>query len=129
MDQIGGGTNRHTDGLVRLGYLLDDQQLIEKGEEGIIYILTHADSTGRLPHATFKKASMWPMAVFWRAIKAYYEKTGNAELLERCEVAWNGGKFGDLTEDVKSLSDEVVYLDLVPYGGTELRLTVFPIVK
>lgn len=58
-----------------------------------------------------------------------YEKTGNAELLERCEVAWNGGKFGDLTEDVKPLSDEVVYLDLVPYGGTELRLTVFPIVK
>lgn len=35
----------------------------------------------------------------------------------------------DLTEDVKPLSDEVVYLDLVPYGGTELRLTVFPIVK
>ena len=32
-------------------------------------------------------------------------------------------------EDVKPLSDEVVYLDLVPYGGTELRLTVFPIVK
>lgn len=32
-------------------------------------------------------------------------------------------------EDVKPLSDEVVYLDLVPYGGTELRLTVSPIVK
>ena len=31
--------------------------------------------------------------------------------------------------DVKVISDDIKYIDLVPYGGTELRLTVFPIVK
>lgn len=68
-------TAYYTDGLLRLAYLLDDEGLAKKAEAGIIYTLTHADSTGRLPHATFKKASMWPMAVFWRAMKAYYDKT------------------------------------------------------
>lgn len=32
-------------------------------------------------------------------------------------------------EDVKVLSDEIEYIDLVPYGGTQLRLTVFPVIK
>ena len=141
-------TAYYTDGLVRLAYLLDDQELIQKGEAGIIYTLSHADSTGRLPHATFNKASMWPMAVFWRAMKAYYDKThdenipkilekhyltytledvenwrnilsiegilwtygktGNADLLERCVRAWNGGKFGDLTPDA-------CFADMTPF--------------
>ena len=68
-------TGYYTDGLLRLAYLLDDNALIEKAEAGIRYTLFNADSNGRLPHGTFKKASMWPMAVFWRAIKAYYDKT------------------------------------------------------
>jgi hypothetical protein len=32
-------------------------------------------------------------------------------------------------KDVKVLSDRVEYLDLIPYGHTELRLTVFPVIN
>ena len=73
-------TAYYTDGLLRLAYLLDEPTLIQKAEAGIKYTISHPDSTGRLPHATFKKASMWPMAVFWRAIKAYYDKTRDEEI-------------------------------------------------
>lgn len=79
-------TAYYTDGLLRLAYLLDNPELTQKAEAGIKYTLSHPDSRGRLPHGTFKKASMWPMAVFWRAIKAYYDRTHDEEipkLLER----------------------------------------------
>ena len=141
-------TAYYTDGLLRLAYLLDNPELTTKAEAGIKYTLSNPDSKGRLPHGTFKKASMWPMAVFWRAIKAYYDrthdetipeilerhylsypieevekwrnivsiegmlwvygKTGNNELLERCEIAWNGGKFDDLTP-------QACFADMTPF--------------
>ena len=141
-------TAYYTDGLLRLAYLLDNPELTAKAEAGIKYTLSNPDSKGRLPHGTFKKASMWPMAVFWRAIKAYYDrthhktipeilerhylsypieevekwrnivsiegmlwvygKTGNNELLERCEIAWNGGKFDDLTP-------QACFADMTPF--------------
>lgn len=65
-------TAYYTDGLLKLGYLLKDSTLIDKGEAGIKYTLDNADKDGRLPHTNFTWARMWPMAVFFRAIQAYY---------------------------------------------------------
>lgn len=79
-------TAYYTDGLARLAYLLKDEELMRKAEEGIEYTLSHSDERGRLAHSTFRFASMWPMAVFWRAVKAYYDVHGNTgipNLLER----------------------------------------------
>ena len=56
-------TAYYTDGLLRLGYLLDDEALISKGEAGIEYTFSHTDEEGRLPHSRFSYASMWPMSV------------------------------------------------------------------
>lgn len=153
-------TAYYTDGLLRLAYLLDDDSLAKAAEAGIKYTLHNPDSTGRLPHSTFRNASMWPMAVFWRAIKAYhdrtadenipkllerhylsypaeeldkwrnivsiegmlwtYGKTGNKELLERCEQAWNRGKFSDLTPQA-CLSDRTPFMHGVTFCE-ELKL-------
>ena len=147
-------TAYYTDGLLRLAYLLDDDALVMAAEAGIKYTLHNPDSTGRLPHSTFRSASMWPMAVFWRAIKAYhdrtgdenipkllekhylsypaeeldkwrnivsiegmlwtYGKTGNKELLERCEQAWNRGKFSDLTPEA-CFSDQTPFIHGVTF--------------
>lgn len=30
---------------------------------------------------------------------------------------------------VRAISDDIEYLELIPYGCTELRLTVFPVVE
>ena len=62
-------TAYYTDGLLRLGYLLHDPELIAKGEQGIDYTLTHPQPNGRLGSPVI--SSLWPQAVFWRAMKAY----------------------------------------------------------
>ena len=71
-------TAYYTDGLLRLGYLLKDQELISKGEEGIKYTLNHPQSNGRLGNGVI--SSLWPQAVFFRALKAYYEVTGDRKV-------------------------------------------------
>ena len=58
-------TAYYTDGLLRLGYLLDDKALIDKGEAGIFYTLQHAADNGRLGPTDIKQS--WPFAVFFRA--------------------------------------------------------------
>ena len=73
-------TAYYTDGLLRLGYLLDDEELISKGEQGITYTLAHPQSNGRLGSSVI--SSLWPQAVFWRAMKAYADVHGNPTTLK-----------------------------------------------
>ena len=76
-------TAYYTDGLLRLGYLLDIPEFIEKGEEGIRYTITHAQPDGRLGNE--KIESLWPMAVFFRAMRANYEVTGDENIIKALE--------------------------------------------
>ena len=73
-------TAYYTDGLLRLGYLLDDEELITKGEDGIKYTLSHPQSNGRLGSSVI--SSLWPQAVFWRAMKAYADVHNNPTSLK-----------------------------------------------
>ena len=73
-------TAYYTDGLLRLGYLLDDEELIAKGEQGIKYTLAHPQSNGRLGSSVI--SSLWPQAVFWRAMKAYSDVHNNPASLK-----------------------------------------------
>lgn len=52
--------------------------------------------------------------------------------MKRIKWELEGGKYTPRVPspaDVEVLSPKVEYLELVPYGGTELRLTVFPVIK
>ena len=73
-------TAYYTDGLLRLGYLLDDEELITKGEQGIKYTMAHPQSNGRLGSSVI--SSLWPQAVFWRAMKAYADVHDNPATLK-----------------------------------------------
>ena len=74
-------TAYYTDGLLRLGYLLNDEELISIGEQGIKYTMNHAQSNGRLGSSVI--SSLWPQAVFWRAMKAYADVHNNPAALKR----------------------------------------------
>lgn len=69
-----------TDGMLRLGYLINDEKLIQTGRDGVNYVLAHPMDKGRLGHPFF--SSQWPMAVFFRAMQAEYSATHDPKLLE-----------------------------------------------
>ena len=65
------------DGLVRLGILLGDKEKINLFEKNLCFVLEHPAENGLLGHAYGASDSEWPMAVFFRAVMAYCEFTGN----------------------------------------------------
>jgi len=69
-----------TDGILRLGYLIRDDKLIQTGRDGVAYVLAHPMEKSRLGHPFF--TSQWPMAVFFRAMQAEYSATQDPKLLE-----------------------------------------------
>ncbi|MFW6035544.1 MAG: beta-L-arabinofuranosidase domain-containing protein [Halothermotrichaceae bacterium] len=72
------------DGMVRCGYLLNDDFLIEKAMEDINYVLDNPDSDGYLGPGFLKKAvnwNRWVHAVFFRAVMAHYSATGDERVL------------------------------------------------
>lgn len=73
-------TAYYTDGLIRLGYLLDDKDMIEKAEKGIRYTIDHPQPSGILGNPDIK--NHWPMAVFFRAMKAAYDVEPSKEILD-----------------------------------------------
>ena len=82
-------TAYYTDGLLRLGYALGDKALIAKGEAGVDYTLDTASPEGQLGNPCLWDAKnhklgagyeMWPMAVFFRAMKAKYDATRDARI-------------------------------------------------
>lgn len=73
-------TAYYTDGLLRLGYLLGDDEFIGKGEAGISYTLEHPWENGRLGSEVI--SNTWPFAVFFRAMKAAYDVSPDPAVLE-----------------------------------------------
>ena len=82
-------TAYYSDGLLRLGYLLDDEEFINKVEKGIHYSLNKISEQGifGLRWDTGDgtndddRYAVWPQAVYFRAIQAYYEATGDESIL------------------------------------------------
>lgn len=89
-------TAYYTDGLLRLGYLIDNKELIAKGEEGVAYTMEHVQNNGRL--GDYRLESLWPMAVFFRTMKAEYEYTGNKDIVKALEKNYLSLSLDDLVK-------------------------------
>jgi hypothetical protein len=71
----------YVDGFSRLGYVLDDEELMAKGKANVDYVLDHPlpPRPGR-PEGRLGREGMsmeWPFAVFFRTMKTYYEATAD----------------------------------------------------
>ena len=77
-------TAYYTDGLLRLGYELGDEEMVAKAMEGIEYTLTHPDENGVLGNATLMD-NTWPMSVFFRVLQAKYEHDGDERIPQALE--------------------------------------------
>ena len=76
-------TAYYTDGLIRLGYLIDDEAMIEKAMAGIRYTLANPLPDGTL--GSPKVDISWPTAVFFRAMQAAYNANPTKEMLQALE--------------------------------------------
>jgi len=115
-------TAYYTDGLLRLGYLLDDEELITKGEAGIKYTLAHPQSNGRLGSSVI--SSLWPQAVYWRAMKAYADVHGNPTSLKMAlRRNYNSMNNTDLTNGRRHILNLEGLLWLYGETGTRALLT------
>lgn len=97
-------TAYYTDGLLRLGYLLDNDELIGVGRAGIDYTLDNASEDGELGQTGLQYR--WPLAVFFRAMQAEYEATGDGRIIDALEKHYihtieSGEHIGVLPEGMK----------------------------
>ena len=129
-------TAYYTDGLIRLGYLIEDQDMVDTAVDGINYTLAHASDKGVLGNP--KIESMWPMCVYFRVLEAYYESTGDQRVIDALHkhylnftseeignwrnivslegMLWVYGKTGDrkLLERCEKAWNAGTFIDLVP---------------
>ncbi len=76
-------TAYYTDGLLKTGYLLDNEDFIRTAEDGINYTLAHTADDGRIgPYIDKTVAAMWPICVYFRVLEAYYEVTGDERIVQ-----------------------------------------------
>jgi hypothetical protein len=60
------------DGLLRLGLLTGNQNMVKLFEDNLDYLLSHADN-GRLAGKCYGYESEWPMGVFFKGVSAYLD--------------------------------------------------------
>ena len=73
------------DGMLRCGLLLGDDFLIQKARQHLRYDLEHPGEDGFIGPDFLRqpdKENRWPHVVYFRAIKAEYEATGDKRILE-----------------------------------------------
>lgn len=68
-----------TDGAMRLGYLTGNEAMLDLASKSLDYTLSKADEYGEL--GVNKEHYLWPFAVFFRAMQAAYEATGDERII------------------------------------------------
>ena len=72
-------TAYYTEGLLKLGYELNADDMVSKAMEGIEYTLAHPSEKGVLGNSTLEGIT-WPMSVFFRVLQAKYEHDGDKRI-------------------------------------------------
>jgi len=73
------------DGALKCAYLVADADLYRQALEEIDFALAHADADGFIGPEHMRAKDRWPHAVFFRAVLAQYEITGERRYLEALE--------------------------------------------
>ena len=70
------------DGALKCGYLAGDSGLYQKALEEVDFAVAHAAEDGFIGPESLREKDRWPHAVFFRAVLAQYEITGDRRYLE-----------------------------------------------
>ena len=97
------------DGMVRTGYLTDDERLIIKAKSKIIPVIENADTDGYLGPSFLKDGITWAHSVYFRAVTALFEATGDEKILEALKVHYLRAPLKDVFEKQKN-SPRMLYV-------------------
>ena len=111
-------TAYYTDGLIRLGYLIDDEAMVEKAMAGIRYTLANPLPDGTL--SSPKVDISWPTAVFFRAMQAAYNANPSKEMLAALERNYKAYTVEHLTYRRNIISLEGLLWTAARTGNKEL---------
>ncbi len=70
------------DGALKCGYLAGDEQVYRQALEEVDFAVRHAAPDGFIGPANLREKDRWPHAVFFRAVLAQYEISGDTRYLE-----------------------------------------------
>ena len=77
-------TAYYTDGMLRLGYELNNEAMVNHAMEGVNYTLTNVSEQGILGNKTLVGIT-WPMSVFFRVLQAVYEHDHDNRIIPALE--------------------------------------------
>ena len=97
------------DGMVRTGYLTGDERLIEKAKRKIISVIENADTDGYLGPSFLKDGVTWAHSVYFRAVTALFEATGDEKILEALKAHYLRAPLKDVFEKQKN-SPRMLYV-------------------
>ncbi|MFT3823365.1 MAG: glycoside hydrolase family 127 protein [Chitinophagaceae bacterium] len=112
-------TAYYSDGLLRLGYLLNDTAFIQKARAGINYTLAHRQANNRLGSDQF--STQWPMAVYFRVLQAEYLATGDKRIVDALQAHYLTFTPEQLGKEPGKLKRSIMTLEgiLWTYGVTK----------
>ncbi|TDQ08093.1 beta-L-arabinofuranosidase (glycosyl hydrolase family 127) [Pedobacter metabolipauper] len=88
-------TGYWADGALRCGYLIGDKALQEKVREWIRFQINNPDSTGFIGPKDI--SFLWPEVVFFRAVMAEYEATGDKKIINALKRNYHSPKYVSLS--------------------------------
>lgn len=87
-------TGYWADGALRCGYLIGDLVLQQKVKDWINFQMNNPDSTGFIGPKDI--SFLWPEVVFFRAVMAEYEATGNKKIITALKRNYHSPKYASL---------------------------------
>jgi len=93
------------DALVRLGLLLDDDELLTVFRKNLEYVLTTADEKGHLAAMAAVDHSEWPMTVFFRAVMAWQGSFPDTSLIDAFHRHYQSLSVADLAEYFRNITN------------------------
>ncbi|MES2456473.1 MAG: beta-L-arabinofuranosidase domain-containing protein [Bacteroidota bacterium] len=88
-------TGYWADGALRCGYLIGDKALQDKVKEWIRFQISNPDSTGFIGPKDI--SFLWPEVVFFRAVMAEYEATGDQKIINALKRNYHSPKYVSLS--------------------------------
>ena len=115
-------TAYYSDGLIRLGYLTGNSDFYGKIENDIRYTLQNVDGNGiyGARWAEEEGYTVWPQAVYFRAIQAYFEKTGDETVLPILENHFLSIPFETLRKSRNAINMEGILWTYAHTGNPDL---------